>query len=99
MATLIANVVVGDVWYGPAYGNADDVPAEVARQIPNPKAWHDGELPDGPTVSGAEPPRHGRGSGVAAWRAYAEGQGIEVRDDADRDDIVALVDGHRAEQD
>lgn len=38
-----------------------------------------------------EPPLGGPGSGRAEWAAYAEGLGIEVPDDAGRDDIVDLV--------
>jgi hypothetical protein len=98
MSKLIGNVFVENEWYGPAYGNADQVPADIAAKIPNPKAWADGELPDGPIFTDVEPPRTGRGSGVAAWRAHAEGLGITVPDDADRDDIVALVDARKADQ-
>jgi hypothetical protein len=36
---LVKNVAVDGTWYGPAHGNADQVPAEVASQITNPKAW------------------------------------------------------------
>lgn len=42
----------------------------------------------------AAPPRAGRGSGVDAWKAYAKGLGLDVPDDAQRDDIVELVDQH-----
>jgi len=40
-----------------------------------------------------EPPRTGTGSTTDAWAAYAKATGIEVPDDAKRDDIIALVDG------
>jgi hypothetical protein len=119
MAKLIANVHVGEIdgvdndtqgWYGPEYGNAENVPTEVARRIPNPKAWEDGEAPDLPdedqgtdpgpqVVQNDEPPRSGAGSGKEAWRSHAEGLGIDVPDDASRDDIIALVDRRHAEQD
>lgn len=39
-----------------------------------------------------EPPRGGDGSGIDAWRAYATAKGLEVPDDAKREDIIALVD-------
>lgn len=39
MARLVKNVRVDGVWYGPAYGNAENVPAEVAERITNPNAW------------------------------------------------------------
>jgi hypothetical protein len=45
MATLVANVVIDDEWYGPDYGNVDKVPADVARKISNPDAWEGGEAP------------------------------------------------------
>lgn len=41
---------------------------------------------------GDEPPRAGRGSGLDAWRDYAEKLGLLVDENATRDDIVALVD-------
>lgn len=37
------------------------------------------------------PPRGGAGSGVEEWRSYAESKGVEVDEDASRDDIVAAV--------
>lgn len=40
------------------------------------------------------PPLSGRGSGKGAWADYAEELGIDVPEDATRDDIVALVDAH-----
>lgn len=43
---------------------------------------------DGPVA----PPRSGPGSGVQAWRTYAETLGVDVPDDASRDDIVDLLD-------
>jgi hypothetical protein len=45
-----------------------------------------------------EPPREGRGSGVTAWRTYAEGKGLTVPAEADVDDIRALVDARKASQ-
>lgn len=39
-----------------------------------------------------EPPRTGAGSGFEAWHAFATAQGIDVPEDAKRDDIIALVD-------
>lgn len=52
-----------------------------------------GLTPAAPAASGvAEPPRAGRGSSEDAWREYATGLGIDVPNDAGRDDIIALVD-------
>jgi hypothetical protein len=43
---LIVNVFVDDLpqshsgtWWGPDYGNADQVPTDVAARITNPAAW------------------------------------------------------------
>lgn len=41
---------------------------------------------------GDEPPRAGRGSGLEAWVSYAESLGLEVDEDASRDDVISLVD-------
>lgn len=91
------------VWFTPDH----DVPAWAAKQITNPRSWEvapkgvklDDEAgapayradPTEPAKGDEEPPLGGPGSGVAAWKAHAEGLGIEVPDDAGRDDIVALV--------
>lgn len=45
MSILVRNVNVDGVWWGPAWGNADQVPAEVAARITNPKAWDGGKVP------------------------------------------------------
>lgn len=42
-----------------------------------------------------EPPRGGAGATGDAWREYASALGLEVPEDAGRDDIVALVDASR----
>lgn len=42
-----------------------------------------------------EPPRNGAGSGVDAWRAYADYLGIDV-DGLTRDEIIAAVDADAA---
>jgi hypothetical protein len=89
-----------------AFGPDDKVPAEWAKLITNPAAWEGGEPPksaeagDGgpatPADPSAEPPRSGKGSGVEVWRAHAAHLGVEVPEDASRDDIVAAVDAHNA---
>lgn len=38
------------------------------------------------------PPKAGRGSGVGAWRSYAESLGLVVPEELKRDEIVELVD-------
>lgn len=48
------------------------------------------------TVEAAqEPPRGGPGSGEKAWRAFLTGQGVEVPDEASREDLIALWDKRR----
>lgn len=37
------------------------------------------------------PPRAGKGSGRDEWAAYAASLGVDVDDDAGRDDIIAAV--------
>lgn len=92
---------------GEAYGPDDDVPPAVAERIGDhawEDDSSDGEdEPDtvGFTDPGAEqpapgpaveaPPRSGRGSGVDAWRAYAESNGYDTDDDMSRDDVIALL--------
>ncbi|MFI1467642.1 hypothetical protein [Streptomyces wuyuanensis] len=76
---------------GKAYGPGDQVPAAVAKRI-GEHAWTDSgssaEAPT-PTGEGEAPPRSGRGSGVEAWRAFAEQHDVEVAADATREDIIA----------
>lgn len=69
----------------------DSAPPKWAREaITNPHAW-DGE-PD--AKAPAAPPRAGKGSGFETWAAYAIGLGIEVPEDATREEIFELVDAH-----
>lgn len=79
------------------YGPDDEVPAEHAALITNPKAWEDGEVPTA-AVSGevtgsgsGEPPRSGKGSARDAWEAFAADHGVHVEDDDSRDDIIAAL--------
>jgi hypothetical protein len=37
------------------------------------------------------PPKGGAGSGAPEWRAYAARKGVEVPDDASRDDVIAAL--------
>lgn len=85
---------------GEAYGPGSDVPPEVAEQI-GEHAWESDTDPDGDEPGrvgfedprtqqpGEAPPRSGRGSGVEAWRAFAEQNEVEVAADASREDIIA----------
>ena len=92
---LIAYVHVDGVAYGPD----SKVPADVAKRIGD-HAWTDADQDDGaeqqtgggqsPTPVEA-PPRSGRGSGVDAWRAFAEQHELDVAADASREDIIAAA--------
>lgn len=77
------------------YGPDDDVPADVAKRINNPKAWGASETADESVSDDADesglPPKGGQGSGVDAWLAYADAEGIDVPEDASRDDVIAAV--------
>lgn len=55
--TLKSNVAVNNRWYGPAHGNADAVPADVAEQITNPAAWADVQEAPQETSDAPERPR------------------------------------------
>lgn len=82
------------------FGPADEVPEWAAALIVNPKAWADEPAPvaepTGPATGGtAEPPKSGRGSSREAWAVYAQARGLEVPDDASREEIVAAVEHAR----
>lgn len=44
------------------------------------------------------PPASGKGSGIEAWQQYAQHKGIAYPEDATRDEIIAAVEAHRADQ-
>lgn len=86
---------------GTAYGPGDDVPDEVAKRIGD-HAWEtSGSNDDGgepgpvgftdPGTGGDDqaPPRSGRGSGIDAWRRFAEKNGVEYDTHASREEIIA----------
>lgn len=83
------------------FGPGDTVPDWVAAQITNPDAWVDDETAPAADPAGDEsaphdntegaPPKTGKGSGLANWLAYAESLGVEVPEDAGRDDVIAAV--------
>ena len=94
---LVKNVKVGGTWYGPAYGNADQVPADVAKRIVNPRAWEgkgEDESPSGETATaqtaGDSPSRPTRNDSKDDWVDYAVSQGMN-RDEADTMTKAALV--------
>jgi hypothetical protein len=64
------------------------VPA--ADGVPAGGAMGKNETGNAPGQPLAEPARSGKGSGEAAWRAYAEQQGVNT-DGMQRDDIIAAL--------
>lgn len=87
MAKLRNTVIVNGVAYEPG----TTPPKEIAEQITNPAAWDD-EVVTTADPATEEPPRAGAGSTTEAWRTYATNLGLDVPDDAGRDDIIAAVD-------
>ncbi|MGA5869257.1 hypothetical protein [Streptomyces cinereoruber] len=92
---------------GRAYGPDDELSAAVAKRIgdhafedtggevagesgPETVGFTD---PRAATSSGdtAPPPRSGRGSGIDAWRKYAEDNGVEYDTHASREEIIAAA--------
>lgn len=83
------------------FGPGDEVPAWAAEKITNPAAWtgqdNDGstpppsapktETPD-PPAGDEPPPMHGKGSGLAAWKAYAVAHDVPHDEDAGRDELI-----------
>lgn len=81
---------------GRSWAPGEVPPAEVAARITNPAAWDLPGEPEGdpdptPDPQPQEPPESGPGSGKDAWRAHADMLGLDVPEDATRDEIVALV--------
>lgn len=72
------------------FGPSDEVPAWAAKRITNKKAWAEAPADDNEQSDG-EPPRSGKGSGRDAWAAYAAQCGVQVSDDASREDIIAAL--------
>jgi hypothetical protein len=103
MARLNAYVTVDGQWYGPD----DEVPADVANRIGAHAWDDDGGQDDGgepadvgfddsgaqqsPTGAGEAPPRSGRGSGIDAWRRFAEQNGVGIDSDMSREEIIAAA--------
>ena len=77
---------------GRVFGPDDEVPAEFAAQITNPKAWEvapDPEALDEGVVP--VPPKGGAGSGIEAWKKYAEALGVDITGAETRDDVIAAI--------
>ena len=64
-----------------------------AAEVVGDGSWWSGPAVGASAPSVSEPPRTGRGSGLAAWSAYAASLGVEVPEGASRDDVIAAVEG------
>ena len=87
---LAAYVFAGNRWFGPG----DDVPADVAAEITNPKAWVGGKVPDlgsedtGGTVPDGEPSESWKN---AQLKAYAAEHGIDLGDASTKAEYLAAI--------
>lgn len=92
MRRLVRNVYDGRTGYGPAFGNADSVPADVAVRITNPSAWEGDQAPHTqPVESPGSEEAPGSGSdarsevlrrpagnaGREDWMAFRAAQGVD----------------------
>jgi len=66
---------------------AEPAPDEPAEEDPERVTEPAPNLPDRPLPD--PPRRHGRGSGVEAWQAFADAAGVTYPADASRADIIA----------
>lgn len=68
----------------------DEVPSWARLDERNLQGGNDGEAaPQASSSDVPEPSRSGRGSGLEAWRSFAESKGVGVDSDMSRDDIIA----------
>jgi hypothetical protein len=100
---LNTHVHVAGAWYGPDDTVPDDVAGKIGDHAWADDDQDDGgtvgftDPADGDQGNGGEgggveaPPRSGRGSGVEAWRTFAEQNALDVADDASREDIIAAA--------
>lgn len=65
------------------------------RWARDPKGFTDKAGKPTDKLHDVEPPRNGAGSGRDAWAGYAKHLGLEVPDEASRDELIALVDASR----
>lgn len=73
-----------------SFGPGDDVPEWVEAAIANPDVWA-APPPASEPAELNEPPRAGKGSSREAWADYATRVGVELGEDATRDEIIAAV--------
>lgn len=70
-----------------SFGPDDQVPDWAARLITNPKAWAGGQPPELEPKSKVPTRRQG----AKVWAGYAKDNGVDVAEDAERDDIIAAL--------
>lgn len=92
----------GNTTRAQTFGPSDDVPDWAVAAITNPDVW-DGDPPSRTATAAQQvtgllpmPPKAGPGSGVDAWRAYAQQEKVTVPDGAGRDEIVAAIEAARS---
>lgn len=80
-----------------AWSETEPEPAAAAVTAPDAPAAP--PVADAQAKQPAMPPRSGKGSGLVAWAEYARNLGVEVEDDANRDDVIAALElaGHPTE--
>ncbi|MFD9212088.1 hypothetical protein ACFVY9_03010 [Streptomyces sp. NPDC059544] len=102
---LNAFVTVDGEWYGPDSEVPAEVASRIGAHAwedgdqgdgePAEVGFDDPSAQQSPTPTGAggssgeAPPRAGRGSGIEAWRTFAEQNGVGTDSDMTRDEIIA----------
>jgi hypothetical protein len=82
---------------GQVFAPGDEVPDAIAKKITNPAAWGDEAAKDKAKEREQEfdpntpPPRAGKGSSKDAWQRFAAGHGVQLENDATRDDYIAVL--------
>lgn len=86
-ASQTVDEILGDRQIGTADPRGEESDDEGSEDAEEPALAEDGE-----ESAASPPPRRGAGSGKEEWAQYAEAQGVEVPEDASRDEIIAAVD-------
>lgn len=71
------------------------VPKPSSQRRRRNKSWIDKVNVVEPRAAVGQPPRSGKGSGLEAWRAYAEAVGVTVPADSSRTQIIEFVEANR----
>jgi hypothetical protein len=93
-SAVAAQISNPDVWEGgKAPSNAGSaVTPQPALQLSVTRAEAAAPPPAASAATSEVPRKGGAGSGKDAWAAYAAAKGVQVPDDATRDDIVTALD-------